>query len=168
MDVLTSETCWAVNNEIIKQVTSSWSLFSQLVSRALEVSFKTKQHTAINRHLGQIIITARSVHTGSLFLRFYKFKSALFVYLLICFCLVKWSEVKWSEVKVLLKLVRCTCGVTILETRYGTFFPIVLLFLCSLLLTVVCLLCIVLLSCLCLCYFMCIVLLCCVLLSYIL
>ena len=28
MDVLTSETCWAVNNEIIKQVTSSWSLFN--------------------------------------------------------------------------------------------------------------------------------------------
>jgi len=30
MDVLTSETCCAVNNEIIKQVTSSWSLFIQL------------------------------------------------------------------------------------------------------------------------------------------
>ena len=29
MDVLTSETCWAVNNEIIKQVTSGWSLFIQ-------------------------------------------------------------------------------------------------------------------------------------------
>jgi len=27
MDVLTSETCWALNNVIIKQVTSSWSLF---------------------------------------------------------------------------------------------------------------------------------------------
>ena len=27
MDVLTSETCWALNNEIIKQVTSSWSPF---------------------------------------------------------------------------------------------------------------------------------------------
>ena len=26
MDVLTSEACWALNNEIIKQVTSSWSL----------------------------------------------------------------------------------------------------------------------------------------------
>ena len=31
MDVLTSETCWALNNEIIKQVTSSWSLFIQLL-----------------------------------------------------------------------------------------------------------------------------------------
>ena len=30
MDVLTSETCLALNNEIIKQVTSSWSLFIQL------------------------------------------------------------------------------------------------------------------------------------------
>jgi len=30
VDVLTSETCWALNNEIIKQVTSSWSLFIQL------------------------------------------------------------------------------------------------------------------------------------------
>ena len=30
MDVLTSETCWALNNEIIKQVTSSCSLFIQL------------------------------------------------------------------------------------------------------------------------------------------
>ena len=29
MDVLTSETCWALNNEIIKEVTSSWSLFIQ-------------------------------------------------------------------------------------------------------------------------------------------
>jgi len=30
MDVLTSETCWALNKEIIKQVTSSWSLFTQI------------------------------------------------------------------------------------------------------------------------------------------
>jgi len=30
MDVLTSETCWALNNEIKKQVTSSWCLFIQL------------------------------------------------------------------------------------------------------------------------------------------
>ena len=29
VDVLTFETCWAVNNEIIKQVTSSWSIFIQ-------------------------------------------------------------------------------------------------------------------------------------------
>ena len=30
MDVLTSETCWVLNNEVLKQVTSSWSLFIQL------------------------------------------------------------------------------------------------------------------------------------------
>ena len=30
MDVLTFETCWAVNSEKIKQVTSSWSIFIQL------------------------------------------------------------------------------------------------------------------------------------------
>ena len=30
MDVITSETCWPLNNEIIKQVTSSWSIFIQL------------------------------------------------------------------------------------------------------------------------------------------
>ena len=29
MDVLTFETCCALNNEIIKQVTSSWSIFIQ-------------------------------------------------------------------------------------------------------------------------------------------
>ena len=29
-DVLTPETCWALNKEIIKQVTSSWSLFTQI------------------------------------------------------------------------------------------------------------------------------------------
>jgi len=30
MDVFTSETCWALNKEIIKQMTSSWSLSTQL------------------------------------------------------------------------------------------------------------------------------------------
>jgi len=32
MDVLTSKTCWALNKKIIKQVTSSWSLFTQINS----------------------------------------------------------------------------------------------------------------------------------------
>ena len=31
MDVLTSEICWALNNEVIKQVTASWSLFIHLI-----------------------------------------------------------------------------------------------------------------------------------------
>jgi hypothetical protein len=30
MDLLTFETCWAVNGEIIKRVTSSWSIFIQV------------------------------------------------------------------------------------------------------------------------------------------
>jgi hypothetical protein len=30
MDVLAFEKCWAVNSEIIKQVTLSWSIFIQL------------------------------------------------------------------------------------------------------------------------------------------
>ena len=37
MDVLTFETCWAVNSEIIKQVTSSWSIFIQLANTLLYV-----------------------------------------------------------------------------------------------------------------------------------
>ena len=38
MDVLTSETCWGVNKEILKQVTSSWSLFIQLRRASLQRS----------------------------------------------------------------------------------------------------------------------------------
>jgi len=41
MDVLTSETCWALNNEIIKQVTSSWSLFIQLNMNCQTQSLRT-------------------------------------------------------------------------------------------------------------------------------
>ena len=39
MDVLTSETCWALNNEIKKQVTSSWSLFIQLEGKWFLILF---------------------------------------------------------------------------------------------------------------------------------
>ena len=35
MDVLTFETCWALNNEIIKRVTSSWSVFIQAYVRCV-------------------------------------------------------------------------------------------------------------------------------------
>jgi len=35
-DVNTSETCWALNNEIIKQVTSSWPLFIQISNIHIE------------------------------------------------------------------------------------------------------------------------------------
>ena len=37
LDINTSETCWALNNEIIKQVTSSWSLFIQLIQKSMNV-----------------------------------------------------------------------------------------------------------------------------------
>jgi len=44
MDVLTSETCWALYKEIIKQVTSSWSLFTQVsfkITRIIVVSLSS-------------------------------------------------------------------------------------------------------------------------------
>jgi len=45
MDVLTSETCWAVNNEIIKQVTSSWSLsLFNYQDDARSNKYKTSMH----------------------------------------------------------------------------------------------------------------------------
>jgi len=37
MDVLTSETCRALHKEIIKQVTSSWSLFTQLPLNVFDI-----------------------------------------------------------------------------------------------------------------------------------
>ena len=40
MDVLTFETCRAVNGEIIKKVTSSWSIFIQLLSSPYYNSYK--------------------------------------------------------------------------------------------------------------------------------
>jgi len=49
MDVLTFETCWAVNSEKVKQVTSSWSIFIQLCNLVLFVySYRTSsQHTCL-------------------------------------------------------------------------------------------------------------------------
>ena len=41
MDVLTFETCWAVNSKIIKQVTSSWSIFIQLLDLYNRIEFST-------------------------------------------------------------------------------------------------------------------------------
>ena len=41
MDVLTSEICWALNNEIIKQMTSSWSVWihiSSTISHTLDIN----------------------------------------------------------------------------------------------------------------------------------
>jgi len=41
MDVLTSETCWALNNAIITQVKSSWSLFIQHILCSHTLFFKS-------------------------------------------------------------------------------------------------------------------------------
>jgi len=57
MDVLTSETCRALNNEIIKQVTSSWSLFIQLF-------FCPFLQADISRHFGkQTYVYSMLTHT---------------------------------------------------------------------------------------------------------
>ena len=44
MDVLTSETCWAPNKVIIKQVASSWSLFTQKLVLFVTLFQKTLHH----------------------------------------------------------------------------------------------------------------------------
>ena len=43
-DVLTSETCWPLNNEIKKQVTSIWSLFIQLSSTSASSCIRIPHH----------------------------------------------------------------------------------------------------------------------------
>ena len=44
MDVLTFETCWALSNEIIKQVTSRWSIFIQLRTFMVSKQGNIKRH----------------------------------------------------------------------------------------------------------------------------
>jgi len=46
MDVLTFKTCWAVNSEIIKQVTSSWSISIQLESLEFNSQQEVKKFPA--------------------------------------------------------------------------------------------------------------------------
>jgi len=50
MDVLTSETCRALSKEIIKQVTSSWSLFTQLTSGKVNL-FSAQNRSRIPRSI---------------------------------------------------------------------------------------------------------------------
>ena len=52
MGVLTSETCWALNKVIIKQVASSWSLFTQHLS-VFHISSNTQQifYTGLNNDM---------------------------------------------------------------------------------------------------------------------
>jgi len=70
MDVLTSETCWTLNNEIMKPVTSCWSLFIQVsVSQSttsiacISVSFKLT--TCFDPHFWAIIRSHTYVNWGS-------------------------------------------------------------------------------------------------------
>ena len=51
MDVLTFETYWAVNSEIIKQVTSSWSIFIQL-AKYLFLENKVHNNNNNNNNVG--------------------------------------------------------------------------------------------------------------------
>jgi len=74
MDVLTSETCWALNKEIIKQVTSSWSLFTQLSNlivtlhiflltdtfKLYSVFFSQWSHLCISQHGRTDLLITRS------------------------------------------------------------------------------------------------------------
>jgi len=48
MDVLKSETCWALSKEIIKQVTSGWSLFTQLGKEKLPQLWRQWQYSNIS------------------------------------------------------------------------------------------------------------------------
>ena len=50
MDVLTFETCWAVNGEIIKQVTSSWSIFIQISHFMLGT--RASCYSVLTKHCG--------------------------------------------------------------------------------------------------------------------
>jgi len=48
MDVLTSETCWALNNEMKKQVPSNWSLFIQLSVIILSINATKSELLSLN------------------------------------------------------------------------------------------------------------------------
>ena len=53
MDVLTFETCWALNKEIIKQVTSNWSIFIQLSKKSYIFLQLINRTTLIRNSLNQ-------------------------------------------------------------------------------------------------------------------
>jgi hypothetical protein len=50
MDVLTFETCCAVNSEIIKRVTSSWSIFIEKIQVWLKFDMNSRYFT-LNAHI---------------------------------------------------------------------------------------------------------------------
>jgi len=66
MDVLTSETCSVLNNEILKQVTCSWSLFIQVSPWVIDVFSATQTHCTCSVayiHMLNEIITERQPQT---------------------------------------------------------------------------------------------------------
>ena len=61
MDVLTFETCWAVNSEIIKQVTSIWSIFIQLKQFYLKEDTNTVTDWGVCNWLWQLFVLCRAI-----------------------------------------------------------------------------------------------------------
>ena len=63
MDVLTFETCRALNNEIIKQATSSWSIVIQLLCGKLVIyKDNTRMHGQQNIKLRLLLTPLRPCH----------------------------------------------------------------------------------------------------------
>jgi len=62
MDVLTFETCWALNNEIIKQVTSNWSILIQLNINLTHVSY-TNTQVPVPVHGNKRKITSKNIYS---------------------------------------------------------------------------------------------------------
>jgi len=72
MDVLTFETCWAVNSEIIKQESSSWSIFIQLWKCSLWSSgLRYNADPTMTRTVGRWFSPRRpELHSTSISVRF--------------------------------------------------------------------------------------------------
>jgi len=77
MDVLTSETCWALSNEIIKQVTSSWSLLIQLTVTChfpqVTWYLLTSSSSSFLHYYPSFIFPAITCFEGSSYSKYYKF-----------------------------------------------------------------------------------------------
>jgi len=91
MDVLTSETCWALNNGIIKQVTSSWSLYIQLYVGTFKLSRMWGEWFQLHTTSSLIFdvrtdIGHRHLHdiSSELFLRRFSYKSWIISLIAVC------------------------------------------------------------------------------------
>jgi len=60
VDVLTSETCWALSKEIIKQVTTSWSLFTQPYQIKTLFKYKTQ---SCKIKMAPLLLSLRGKHS---------------------------------------------------------------------------------------------------------